>query len=205
AYNVVSSGDPMVTLYGYLDGLLFKMLNAKGTVSFDINAKAIPVMKYKFIGEYSPVSDTTFPTGAVFTGFQKPLTVGKVNTPTFTIHGHAGVCQALSFDAANEVNYRDLINAAGAYSPDRSPVGSASIELPSVAAANFAELTRTAAEGVLQLVHGTVAGNIVQFDAPKVQFTAPPQVTNDSDVAMVGLQFSLNPNAGNDEFVLTVK
>jgi hypothetical protein len=204
-YAPVSSGEPTVTMYGYLDGVLFKLTAAKGTVSFEANSKAIPVMKFKFLGEYSTPTDTLFPTGIVFSGFQKPLTVGKVNTPTFTMHGLAGVCQNLGFDIANALIYRDLINASGARSPDRSPTGSATIELPTVAAANFAEITRLGTEGALQLVHGTTAGNIIQIDCPKTQIVSPPTISNDNEIAMLGLQFSVNPNTGNDEFVLTVK
>lgn len=205
AYQPVSSGEPTVTMYGYLDGVLFKLTGAKGTVSFELNAKAIPVMKFKFIGEYSTPTDVTMPMGTVFTGFQPPLTVGKLNTPTFSIHGYAGGCSALSFDVANALAWRELINTAGAASPSRKPTGNATMELPSVAVANFAELTRLGTQAALQLVHGVTAGNIIQVDMPKVQFTSAPTINNDNDVAMVGLGFSINPSTGNDEMVITVK
>lgn len=205
AYQPVSSGEPTITMYGYLDGLLFKLSGAKGTVSFEFNAKGIPVMKFKFIGEYQTPTDVTMPTGMVFTGFQQPLTVGKLNTPTFNIHGYAGGCSALGFDVANSLSYKEMINVSGVQSPDRKPTGSATMELPSVAAANFAELTRLGTQASLQLVHGVTAGNIIQVDMPKVQFTSAPTISNDNDVAMVGLGFSINPNTGNDEMVITVK
>jgi len=204
-YAPISTGDTTVTMYGYLDGLLFKLTAAKGTVSFDLNAKQIPVMKFKFIGEYSTPTDTAFPTGMVFTGFQKPLTVSKINTPTFTIHGLAAVCNALSFDVANNLVYRDLIGASGPFSSDRKPTGSATIEVPTVAAANFAELARLGTEGALQLVHGTAAGNIIQVDMPKVQFNSAPAISNDNEIAMLQLGFSINPNTGNDELVIVAK
>ncbi len=37
---------------------------------------------------------------------------------------------------------------------------------------------------------------------PKLQLTSPPTISNDNEVAMLGLQFSINPNAGNDEMVI---
>jgi hypothetical protein len=204
-YAPVSTGEPTCTLYGYLDGLLFKLTGGKGTVSFDVNSKQIPVMKYKFFGEYSTPTDTTFPTGMVFTGFQRALTVGKVNTPTFTMMGLAAVCQGLSFDVANTLIYRDLIGASGPFSPDRKPKGTAKIEVPTVAAANFAELARLGTEGALQLVHGAVAGNIIQIDMPKTQIVSSPTISNDGDAAMLDLSFSINPNTGNDEISIVVK
>lgn len=204
-YAPISTGDTTVTMYGYLDGLLFKMTAAKGTVSFELNAKQIPVMKFKFIGEYSTPTDATFPSGIVFTGFQKPLTVSKINTPTFTIHGLAAVCNALSFDVANNLVYRDLIGASGPFSSDRKPTGSCTIEVPAVAAANFADLTRLGTEAALQVVHGTTAGNIIQVDMPKVQFNSAPAISNDNEIAMLGLGFNINPNAGNDELIIVAK
>lgn len=204
-YQPISTGDTTVTLYAYLDGLLFKLSAAKGTVSFDFNAKQIPVMKFKFLGEYSTPTDTTFPTGMVFSGFQKPLTVGKINTPTFTINALPLCCQSLSFDIANNLVYRDLIGCGGPFSSDRKPTGSATVELPTTAAFNFAEMARLGTEVPLQLVHGVTAGNIVQIDKPKIQLTSAPTISNDNEIAMVGLQYSINPNAGNDELVVTVK
>lgn len=205
SYAPITTGDTTVTLYGYLDGLLFKMSAAKGTVSFDFTSKAIPVAKFKFIGEYVAATDTAFPTGMVISGFQKPLTVGRVNTPTFTMHGLAAVVQSLTFDVANNVTYRDLIGASGAYSSDRKPSGSVTMELPTVAAANWGEIARLGTEAALQLVHGTVAGNIIQVDMPKTQITSAPTISNDNEIAMLQLGFSINPNAGNDELIIVAK
>lgn len=204
-YNLVSNGEPTLTMYGYLDGILFKMTRCKGTTSIDVNAKQIPVLKMKFLGEYVNATDVTFPTGTVFTGFQKPLTVGKLNTPTFTMFGFSPVVQNFSFDIANALVYRDLINYSGAYSADRKPTGSATIELPTIAAANFGEIARLNTESALQLVHGTQAGNIVEVNMPAIQLTAAPTISNDNEIAMIGLQFSINPVAGNDEIELVFR
>lgn len=204
-YAPVSSGEPSVAMYGYLDGVLFKILDAKGTVSFELNAKQIPKMKFKFIGEYQIATDVVFPTTQVFTGFQKPVTVGKINTPTFTAFGYSAVCENLGFDVANALVYRDLIGASGAYSSDRQPGGSATLELPTVAAANFGEITRLGTESALQLVHGVTAGNICQFDMPKVQVSGAPSINNSNEISMLTVPFSINKTVANDELILTVK
>lgn len=203
-YQPVANGS-LATLYGYVDDVMFKMTNCKGSVSFELNSKNIPVMKYRFLGEYSTITDATNPTGQVFTGFQKPLTVGKANTPTFTAFGYSPVVQNFSFDVANALSYRELIGAAGPYVADRMPTGSATVEMPLVSAANFGELVRLGSETALNVTHGTTAGNIVTVSLPKVQLTSEPTISNDNEVAMVGLQYSVNPNAGNDEIVLVVR
>lgn len=205
AYAPVSSGEPLITLYGYLDGILFKMINAKGTVSFEMNPKAIPVMKFKFIGEYSTPSDTALPVGTDYSKFIAPLTVGKINTSVGLVHGVPVCISAFTFDVANALTYRDLINCGGAYSSDRKPSGSVTFEVTSVATKNWAEVVRLATLDAIQLVHGTVPGNIVQVDMPKVQFNAAPTLSNDNEIAMLQAGFSIQPNLGNDELVLTVK
>lgn len=141
----------------------------------------------------------------VFTGFVKPQTVGKVNTPTFSFFGLAAVMNALSFDVANTLSYRDLVGFAGAYSADRKPTGSSTMELPTIAAANFGEMARLGTDGALQLIHGIGVGNIIQIDMPKVQLTSAPAISNDNEVAMLQVGFSVKPNLGNDELVIVAK
>lgn len=204
-YAPVSSGEPLATLYCYLDGILFRMENSVGTVAFDYNSKQIPVMKFKFMGDYVDATDVTMPTGASYTGFIQPLTVGKDNTPTFTVHGVAAACSALSIDMAAQQTYRDIINFKGAISPDRKPAGSMTIELDSIASKNWGRAVREGAQGALQLVHGITPGNIVQVDAPALQLSSAPTLQDQDGVAMLSANFTLPPSAGNDELILTFK
>jgi hypothetical protein len=205
-YALTQDIDSTVTIYCYLDKILFKMTGCIGTPSWNITSGGIPVVKMTFMGEYSPVTDVVArPTGMVFTGFQKPLTVSKLNTPIFTFHGLAAVVKALTFDLANQNAWRDLINSSGAVSPDRKPAGNVTMELPTVATLDVGERTRLGTPGAMQLVHGTVPGNIVQMDWPVVQITGEPSISDDQGVAMVAVAYEAQPNTGNDEFVLVVK
>lgn len=205
AYQMVSSGEPWLTFYGYLDGVLFKITDAKCDVSLELNSKQIPVLKFKALGEYSTATDVSMPSGTDYAGFMKPKTVGKLNTPTFSLFGVACVAQSLSLSVANALSYRDLIGGAGAFSPDRKPTGSAVIELPSIAGLDLGGLVVNNTEGALSVVHGTTAGHIIELAAPKIQLNQKPTISNDQEVAMANLSFSLNPNTGNDELVLTAR
>lgn len=204
-YALVGSGEPVLTIVSHIDGVDFKMTDCKGSVSGEVNSKNIPVLKFKFMGKYSTMADATFPTGMVYSDFQMPKTVGHVNTPTLTFFGFAGVVQSLTFDIANILNWKDRVNGSGAESPDRKPVGTITMEMPTVAALNFGELARLGTEGALQLVHGVTAGNIIQLSMPKVQLTSDPTINDDNDTAMVSAQFSILPNTGNDEFSLVAR
>lgn len=204
-YAPVSSGEPTLTVYGYLDGILFKMTNTIATPSFELNAKGIPVIKFKMMGEYSDATDAALPTGADYTGFVQPLTVGKANTPTFSFMGVSAPCSNFTFDVAAQQEYRDLIGSSGPFSADRQPSGSATIELQSIATKNWGQTVRQGTAGAVQLIHGTTAGNIIQIDMPSVQLNAAPSLQDANTVAMLQMGFDINPVAGNDELTITVK
>lgn len=207
-YNLVNSGEPFFTLYCFLDGVRFALEDAKGSVSFEGNAKGIPVLKFRAIGRYVAMTDTPIPGGIDVTAFKRPMTVGKVNTPTFTVHGVAVKMQSFSWDLGNQLVWRELVNYSGPQSTDRAPTASVVFELDSVAASkNWGELARLGTEDALQMIHGVGAGNIFQVDMPKIGLAADPTITEVDGVAMLNTQWSVNQNssAGLDEIVLTVK
>lgn len=204
-YDLVSEGEPTLTLYGYLDKTRFVVTNAKGTVSFEFNAKGIPVMKFEFLGTYVAATEgVAMPVGVNYSKFKQPQTVGKVNTPTFTFHGVTACTSAFSVNLANALAWRELINCAAPHSPDRQPSGSVTMEMPSVTAKDWAEVVRNSTVGSCQLIHGAVPGNVVQLDMPSVQ-CKPFSLQDDSGIAMINMPFDINPVDGNDELSITVK
>ncbi|KAF1044535.1 MAG: hypothetical protein GAK34_02520 [Delftia tsuruhatensis] len=203
-YTLVSGGEPLLTLYGYLDGTLFKIVDAKGTVSFELNPKGIPVMKFEFLGAYSKPEEGAMPTGVDYSKFMQPKVVGKTNTPTLTIFGHSACTSAFSVNLANQLNWRELINCAGAASPDRQPTGSITMEFPKVTTKDWTEIVRNSERGAAVIVHGVDPGNIVELQMPNIQ-PGPFTLSDDQGVAMMALPFDLVPIVGDDELVLIVR
>lgn len=205
-YLPVSEGEPTLTLYGYLDGVLFKLTNAKGTVSLQMDAKTIPVLKFDFIGAYSDGADVQQPAANTvdYSKFKQPQTVGKINTPTFSIYGVQACMQAFGVDVANQLAWRELVNCAGPRSPDRQPKGTAMIELTSMQQKNWGATIKDSVVGAAQIIHGTQAGNIIQLDLPNIQVTSAA-LQDQEGIAMLNLGFDVNPNTGDDEMVLTLK
>ena len=203
-YAPVSNAMEFATLHYNLDGLLCKMTDAKGTVSFELNAKGIPVMKYKFIGLYSTPTDAALPTGVDYSGFKDPVAVNKDNTPTASLHGVQGKVQSISVDMANSLVYRNLIGSESIELPDRQPTGSFVMELESVATKDWFTTIKNGTLGALSVVHGKTAGNIVELAAPKVQ-VLDPSFSDSDGIVMLSTKLDIQPNTGNDEFVLTVR
>lgn len=206
-YNLVTTGLKYLTLACNLDGQQFLLTDALLDVSCEMNPKGIPVLKFTAMGKYNAPTAVTMPTNASFAAFMKPLAVSRTNTPTFTLHGTSPCVEAFSWALANQQGWRERINCSGVNRTDRKPTANLTIELPTVAAKNWAEVTRLGTSGALQVIHGTAAGHIVQIDAPNATVGAEPTISDSDGDAMLGLQLDLNPNgvAGNDELVLTFK
>jgi hypothetical protein len=204
-YNLISDMVDYYTLWCYLDKVLFKITDAQGSMSFTGDSKTIPVMKFRYMGAYEAMTDVNMPSGAVFTAFQKPKTIGKVNTPTFTIGATAVKTSSFGWDLANELGWRDLMNEQGVDSPDRTPKANATFELSTVATKAWGEACRLGTELPLSMVHGTTAGHIVELAMPKLTFSAEPSIQEVGKRAFLGGQFDVLPNAGDDEIVLTFR
>lgn len=204
-YLPVSSDFEQLTLHYYLDGLFHKILDARGTVAFDLTAKGIPVMRYRFIGAYQPITDAAMPAGVDFSAFQLPKAVNKLNTPQWTLGAYTGCLQSMTFDIANELIWRSLVGCEGAEITDRKPTGRIILELPRIADLNWPAMVLSGAGSPLSIVHGTTAGHIIQINAKASQLTNPTYSDQDK-VAMLNLDMNINPGAnGNDELEVVVK
>ncbi|WP_194720822.1 phage tail tube protein [Noviherbaspirillum malthae] len=201
-YAPVTNGAESATLWYHLDGILHKINGARGTVAFELNAKGIPVMRFRFVGKYSTPSDALMPSNVDYSGFTTPVVVNHTNTTAFTVHGVSCKMQSYSVDVANQVTYRELVGFQGVVFTDRAPAGSVSFELDTVAAKDWWTAVKNAIVAPTSITHGTVAGNIVKLDGPKVQLTQPQYAESDG-IAMLNLNLAYQPNTGNDELVVT--
>src|SRR5690606_16438598 len=116
--------------------------------------KQIPFMRFRFVGNYTPITDTANAAGVDYTSFMAPLGVNRTNTPTWSIHGYTGCLQSLSVDLANNLIYRNLVGCSGADITDRAPTGNAVLELPTVAGFNFADKVAKATLDEFTVTHG---------------------------------------------------
>jgi hypothetical protein len=204
----IATANTSSSIYFNVDGVRHVLLGARGTVSFDLSAKAIPKMKWKFTGLLATVmvSDQALPT-ADFTGWQTPVTASAANTTDLNILGYVGaVLQTLTFDIANTVIHRQLIGSESILITDRKPAGTVAIEATSVAAKDWWALAKAAGTGQFCVKHGSVAGNIFGITAPKAQIK-DPKYSDSEGVNMFDFGLELIPfsPAGNDEIRICSK
>lgn len=203
-YRPISENLQTLTLYMYLDGLRYKMTGCLGNVVFDITSRAIPIMRFTFIGTQVNGADVPLPTDTDYSAFITPRTVSRANTPTISIHGITNCTQSVNWDMQNQLIWRDLIGCGGSHISNRTPNGQIVMEMTSIAVKDWMTTVKNGTEAAFNLIHGVAAGQIIEIDAPKLQFTNP-QITDQDGVMMLTAGVSLNPNFGNDEVIVTAR
>ncbi len=201
-YSPVSSGQETATVYFNNDGVNQALVYARGTVTMDVKPGAIPRFRYVLTGLLGTIADAALPT-IDLTAFIKPVPVNKANT-TLSLHGASRIAEGITFDLGNQVETRFLIGAETVEIVDRQMMGSAILEMVSLATKNWLATAQAHTTGALAMVHGTTAGNIVGFDAPKVQI-GRPTIGETQRILNNTLPLMFLPETGNDEFTITVK
>lgn len=202
-YTPITTAPKTVTIYYYLDGVRHIMTSCRGNVSFELNSKSIPVMKFKFTGLFNTGTDTALPGGEDYSAFIAPQAVNKVNTPSWSIHGATGALESATFDMSNQVTYRNLIGSESVAMIDRAVTGQARLEMTSIATYAWHEAVRLGTLGALSVVHGVGAGSIITIAAPAVQLTSPSYSDSDG-IAMLDVSMDIQPDAGNDEITIAL-
>jgi hypothetical protein len=197
-YNPISTGQTFVTIYGYRDGLLYKMTGCSGNVSFNFAAKKLPFMHFTFTGRYVPVTDAAIPAGAVYTAFKTPVASIPAKMGTVTIGGYAAKLSELTLDMSNTVTHAIWMNNETLGIMDRKPAGSLSVELVTVATHDYWTDVRNATNAAVVFTHGVTAGNIFKLTGPAVQLSTVDEYEYEG---VLGLKFATvwNPVSGNDE------
>lgn len=209
-YKPKSDGFDSVTLF-YLQrndagGFQYqKITGCRGTVAFTVDRAGIPVMKFRFLGFYQRPTDVA--TIAVTrSAFSDPVYVSKENT-VLTIGAYAARASAFNIDVANAIAMRSVTDHRSAVISNRNPTGSATVDAPALGTKNFFQSVEShsgVALEAVKLTHGTVAGNIVEISAPKVQISSIAAADSDGELAyQLGMTFV--PNTGDDELQIIVK
>lgn len=201
-YNPISSAFEAMSWYFNLDGVRHVFTGARGKVSLSLVPARIPRLTVEFKGLLGQITDSALPE-ADFDGFIDPLPVNKANT-IMSLHGWAAIAESLSIDTAATITPRMLIGEESIKYSGRKPVGTAVVQATTLSVKNWFQIAQSHTKGPLHVQHGTVAGNIVEIDAPKVQIGRLSQGATDG-ISNYSLPLMLTPDAGNDELVLTFR
>lgn len=188
------------------NSLLLKAFGGKSTLGFRLEDDDFPRFNYGYLGR-PPVTlaeEGAFPASTI-SNQADPVLASTENT-TFTLDGYALGLRSVEMNSNAELALRSLIGPQDfiAYRND-SWGGTIVGELPNLSAKNYFANIRPGTTMPMAIVHGTVAGNIVQIDAPRVQINGNVSLSEEQGKLMVTIPAALLPNAGNDEIVFTSK
>ncbi len=201
-YSPISKLHESMSLYFNGDGVRHVLLGARSTFTKSYPPRGISRFSFTTTGLLGTITDVALPTVAL-AAFQKPVPVNKQNT-TFELFGYAGATEEITFDLGNQIEPSLLINDESIDLVDRQMTGNATMRADALSTINWFQKSHDHELGTLKVVHGTEAGNIVEFEAPAVQLGRVGYSETNKKMNNT-LPLFLTPVAGNDEFVLTFK
>lgn len=209
-YVPVSQSFESVTIYWFDDGVLHKLLGARGTASLKMAVGEKPVLSFKFIGIDGSASTVTAP-ATTLTAWRVPQVVTDANSGDVTFGathvttgapvlttGTAYPSQGLNIDFGISSPFQALLGGESVEITDRKVTGSVKLDLTAAQEVAFLANVKAAALSSIGLAHGTVVGDKVMVWMPSVQLTEPTKEDMNGK-RMIGYKLKINPLAGNDE------
>lgn len=205
--NTDGTATKSLTIYYHLDGVLHKLLGARGTVSGKMGVGDRPVMSFKFTGIDGGITAVANPS-ATLTAWKTPLVITDPNTGDLTlgctysagalVGGTAYPSLGLEWDLGNTVAHIPLLGGESVDITQREAKGNITLDL--TAAQHVTKMTEVKANTLtgLGIVHGTTAGYKVLVHAPAAQLMSPAYEDKDGR-ALVKFDVMFTPSAGNDE------
>lgn len=203
---VASGRGSSGTCHHWMGEQRVRVRGTRGSFGLNFMAGRYPFLKFDMLGipAADPAVDNTAPSGTPdFTRWKAPLEVNTENTD-FTLDGFAAILKEFSIDLNANVKRRQLVGADYIQRGDHAMTGRIVVEAPLIASKNYFSSLDQGAEVATQIIHGTVAGNIVQVDAGFVQILDIDRSEED-DVLMLSLSVGLNIRAGQDDLLFTAK
>lgn len=203
-YTPVSSAFSSLSCYANMSLKNHRILGMMGTVQLDMNTTAIPHFKFSFTGLYDSIADEAVPPTVNLGAWKKPVAVNNINTAMPNLQGYSAPMYAFSLDVGNKVGYVNLPGQEFVSIQDRASKGSITIIDPSLASWDYYTAVRNVIQGGMDVIHGTVPGNIVEIQSGNAQVSKPTYVDKNGDVALkMDLDF-IPSTVGNDEIKILV-
>lgn len=206
-YDPVSQSIESATIYYYDDGVLHKLVGARGDVSLDMNAGQRPVFQFKFQGLDGAMSADSLP-AVTLSGWKTPKVMSDVNSGDITFGctyatgalsgGTAYPSRGLSLELGNSLEFSELLGGEAMDITDRLMKGKTLLDLTPAQEVSFMADVKANSLASLGFVHGTAAGYKVLLFAPAVQ-----KATTTKEALgkrrLIGYDLRLTPVSGNDE------
>lgn len=212
-YPLLSTGDGgSISLLSYKGDLArMRRKGVRGNVTMDFTERQLPFMSFDLIGllEGSSTVDAGVPTGVVLPTYPAPVEVNLTNTAVLLGGATLGLRQlTINFGLKTEyfstTGGRAVIFGKDDSGDRRSITGTARFEMPDPATKNyFADINSDVALA-FSLIHGTVAGNIVELSSART-FISNINMTVEQGKLFLDAELEFVPSAANNELTFKTR
>jgi hypothetical protein len=207
------SNQKSATLYYYDDGVLHKLLGAKGTFKMMMGIGERPTLAFSFTGKDGGVTAVANPT-TTLTAWKQPIVITDPNTGDVKFGasyaagvvtgGSTYVSQGLQLDIGNAVQYTPLLGAEYIDITDRAVTGSIQLDLTGAQEVTLMTSVKSNTLQAVSLEHGTAAGSIVGVHMAAVQLLNPTKADANGR-RLIGFDTRSVPVVGNDDLIIYSK
>lgn len=191
-----------LTIYFYRHGILHKATGCRGTVKLSAKVNEIAKLAFEFQGLYAGPTDSGALPAATYPSVVPPI----FRSAAFAYDSYAAIIAALEIDLGNSIAKRTDANSATGikefYVADRVVTGSVDPEAPALSTYNPWTKMLAGNEAALTATIGSAAGNRCVITAPKVAIS-DLKYGDREKILTYAMPLAFNPNAGDDELVLT--
>lgn len=168
-YLPASSSISSATIWIYNDGLLYKFVGSRGTVSLALTSGGPAKASFRFMGMFGSKTDTALPT-VTYDTTRPPIWKGGA----FTINSVAAAGQSLTADVGGQLAQPDNPNATEGFDPAvitaRQPRGSINPKETLVATRDAMADFRAQTKRPIHARFGTAAGNRIAVTIPSALY-----------------------------------
>jgi len=203
-YRPRSEGFESASLYFYRDGHLYKAAGSRGTATFAIKEKDVPLISFDLQGLWEGVTANATPVPSP-QGFELGLPVSMVNTPVARLFGVDVVLKTFELNLNNKIVSTDRPNLREVRITDHPISGSISFQYPRLADFDIEGAAHDDMIGAFRLVHGTTGGATVEIAGAQVQITEPKMSDDDGIVSCDATLTFIPSDAGDDDVSIVVR
>lgn len=186
-YSPLSSAIPSLTLYVYMDGVVYKFLGSRGTVSLQIDSGGIGRLRFTMNGIFSAKADASVPS-ATYQSTRPPAFKSAV----FKVNRLATSLRSFSMDVGNQIVNPDNPNLLEGFDvaqvTARKITGSMDPHETLVATRDIMSDFRAGTRRIIHARFGSTAGNRIGITIPEALFTNQSPSDHDG-IAAVSVPF----------------
>jgi hypothetical protein len=201
------------TIYYYDDGVLHKLLGAKGTVRIGLGIGERPTLRFSFIGVDGGDTAAANPS-TTLTAWKQPLAVTNPNTSDVKFGGTyatgavtggtAYTSRGLQLDCGNSVQFTPLLGGDYVDITGREVTGSLQLDLTAAQEVTMMGNVKSNTLQAISLEHGSTEGAIVGVFLSAAQLINPSK-QDANGRRLIGFDLRSVPSAGNDDIIIYCK